>query len=153
MRKVAAAIVLCALSLPSLASAHGTKSSHKSSHVHKVAVRHKAGISVARKAPALGDPDETHGIASVYAQNLIGRRTANGDRLDLQHFTAASLELPLGTLVTVTNRRNGKQAIVRVNDRGPYTGGFVIDLSPAAAAAIGMAHNGTTPVALRVAER
>src|ERR1700761_5175426 len=153
MRKVAAAIVLCALSLPSLASAHGAKSSHKTGHVHKVAVRHKAGISVARKTPTLGDPNETRGVASVYAQNLVGHRTASGDRLDLQHFTAASLELPIGTLVTVTNRRNGRQALVRVNDRGPYPGGFLIDLSPAAAAAIGMAHNGTTPVALRVAQR
>jgi rare lipoprotein A len=152
MRKFAAALVLCALSVPSLASAHGTKTSHKINHIHKSPVRHKPGV-VSGKSQASRDPDAARGVASVYARSLLGHRTATGDRLDLEHFTAASLDLPLGTIVSVTNRRNGKQAMVRVNDRGPYTGGFLIDLSPAAAAALGMGRSGTTPVDIRVAAR
>lgn len=125
MRKAAAALLLCGLSLPSFASAHDAKHGK--------------------------DPQLTRGVASVYARSLVGRRTANGERLDLQHLTAASLKLPLGTIVTVTNRRNGRKAKVRVNDRGPYTRRFVIDLSPAAAAALGMGRTGTTPVEIKVA--
>jgi rare lipoprotein A len=87
----------------------------------------------------------------VYSRHLVGRRTANGERLDMDHMTAASLELPLGTVVTVTNRRNGRKATVRVNDRGPYTKRFLIDLSPAAAEALGMGRTGTTPVEIQVA--
>jgi rare lipoprotein A len=89
----------------------------------------------------------------VYARSLVGHRTANGERLDMDHMTAASLKLPLGTVVTVTNRRNGRKATVRVNDRGPYTKRFVIDLSPAAAAAIGLGRTGTTPVEIKIASR
>jgi rare lipoprotein A len=69
----------------------------------------------------------------------------------MDHMTAASLKLPLGTVVTVTNRLNGRKATVRVNDRGPFTKRFVIDLSPAAAAALGMGRTGTTPVEIKIA--
>jgi rare lipoprotein A len=89
----------------------------------------------------------------VYAHSLVGHRTANGERLDMDHMTAASLKLPIGTVVTVTNRRNGRQATVRVNDRGPYTKRFLIDLSPAAAAALGLGRTGTTPVEIKIASR
>jgi rare lipoprotein A len=155
MRKVAAALFLCALSVPSWASTHEAKSPHKINHIH-VTAGHKMAARAGRKAHHIAkteDPNAARGIASVYARSLVGRRTANGDRLDLDHLTAASLELPLGTLVSVTNRRNGRQAMVRVNDRGPYTGGFLIDLSPAAAAALGMGRTGTTPVDIRTASR
>jgi rare lipoprotein A len=56
-------------------------------------------------------------------------------------------------MVTVTNRRNGRHATVRVNDRGPYTKRFLIDLSPAAAQALGMGRTGTTPVEIKIASR
>ena len=154
MRKVAAALFLCALSVPSWASAHEAKTPHKINHTQKAAVHHKGTVRGAKKSQHLArDPNASRGIASVYARSLVGRRTANGDRLDFDHLTAASLDLPLGTIVSVTNRRNGKQAMVRVNDRGPYTGGFLIDLSPAAAAALGMGRTGTTPVDIRIASR
>jgi rare lipoprotein A (peptidoglycan hydrolase) len=154
MRKVAAALFLCALSVPSWASAHEAKSPHKINHIHKAAVHHKSSVHVATVPLHVArDPNASHGIASVYARSLVGRRTANGERLDFDHLTAASLALPLGTIVSVTNRRNGKQAMIRVNDRGPYTGGFLIDLSPAAAAALGMGRTGTIPVDIRVAAR
>ena len=92
------------------------------------------------------------GVASVYAARFVGRRTANGESLDREHLTAANLKLPFGTMVEVINRRNGRKAMVRVNDRGPYTKRFLIDLSPAAARALGIGHDSIAPVTLRIAE-
>ena len=64
--------------------------------------------------------------------------------------TAAHKSLPFGTKVRVTNRRNGKSVVVRINDRGPYAHGRVIDLSKAAASRIGMIHSGTAPVQIDI---
>lgn len=132
MRRIAAAILFCGLSTSGAAYAGDAKHvDAKHAHDHSQLSR---------------------GTASVYARSLVGRSTANGERLDLQHLTAASLKLPLGTVVTVTNRRNGRKATVRVNDRGPYTRRFIIDLSPAAAAALGIGRRGTAPVELKIAQ-
>jgi rare lipoprotein A len=84
------------------------------------------------------------GIASVYS----GERTANGEYASAGGLTAAHRSLPFGTLVKVTNRRSERSVIVRINDRGPYVGGRVIDLTPAAAHAIGF--SGLAPVTLSV---
>ena len=78
------------------------------------------------------------GIATVYAMKFVGRRTADGEQLDRAHLTAAHRTLPFGTVVEVTNRANGRKTTVRINDRGPYHRRAVIDLSPAAAAALGL---------------
>ncbi len=67
--------------------------------------------------------------------------------------TAAHRSLPFGTKVRVTNRRNGRSVVVRINDRGPFSGGRVIDLSRSAAGAIGMLGSGTAPVSLQVIGR
>ncbi len=75
------------------------------------------------------------GIASVYAYS--GQRTANGERAQPNGFTAAHRTLPFGTHVRVTNNRNGRSVVVRINDRGPFVRGRVIDLTPAAAQALG----------------
>lgn len=75
------------------------------------------------------------GIASVYAHG--GGRTASGERVNSRELTAAHRSLPFGTHVRVTNRRNGRSVIVRINDRGPFVRGRVIDLTPAAAHALG----------------
>ena len=75
------------------------------------------------------------GIASVYAYS--GERTANGERAQPNGFTAAHRTLPFGTHVRVTNKRNGRSVVVRINDRGPFVRGRVIDLTPAAAHALG----------------
>jgi rare lipoprotein A len=73
------------------------------------------------------------GIASVYS----GGRTANGERANPHGMTAAHRSLPFGTLVRVTNEHTGRSVVVRINDRGPFIRGRVIDLMPAAARAIG----------------
>ena len=75
------------------------------------------------------------GIASVYAYS--GERTANGERARPSGFTAAHRTLPFGTRVRVTNKTNGRTVVVRINDRGPFVRGRVIDLTPAAAHALG----------------
>ncbi len=75
------------------------------------------------------------GTASVYAYH--GEKTANGEFASPGKLTAAHKTLPLGTRVKVTNKRNGKTVVVRINDRGPYVGGRIIDLTPAGARALG----------------
>jgi len=84
------------------------------------------------------------GIASVYS----GGRTANGEHAPAGGLTAAHRSLPFGTLVKVTNRHSQRSVVVRVNDRGPFVRGRVIDLTPAAARAIGF--SGLAPVLLSV---
>ena len=100
-------------------------------------------VSVARQA-------HVSGAASYYGKRFHGRRTANGERFNMNAMTAAHKSLPFGTKVRVTNRRNGKSVVVRINDRGPYHGGRIIDLSRAAAARIGMLKTGTASVKLDV---
>lgn len=90
-------------------------------------------------------------MASVYASKgdkYAGRRTASGERVSSGGLTAAHKTLPFGTLVRVTNTRNNKSVVVRINDRGPFVRGRVIDLTPAGAHAIGM--SGLAPVSLSV---
>jgi rare lipoprotein A len=87
------------------------------------------------------------GLASVYS----GGRTANGERAAAGGLTAAHRSLPFGTLVRVTNERTGRSVVVRINDRGPFVRGRVIDLTPAGARAIGM--DGLAPVSLSVVGR
>lgn len=82
------------------------------------------------------------GIASVYARMLHGRRTASGEQHDGDDYTAAHRTLPLGTMVRVTNLANHLSVIVRINDRGPRLTSRVIDLSPGAAAQIGLRAKG-----------
>ncbi|SUT87788.1 rare lipoprotein A [Actinobacillus ureae] len=90
------------------------------------------------------------GIASYYADKFNGRRTANGEKFSNSAMTAAHKTLPFGTLVEVTNMRNGRSVVVRVNDRGPYVHARVVDLSKAAARQLGMHHSGIARVKLAV---
>jgi rare lipoprotein A len=89
------------------------------------------------------------GLASVYFHT--GGKTASGERAHTAGMTAARRTLPFGTLVEVTNRRNGKSVVVRINDRGPFIRGRVIDVTPAAAQALGF--SGLAPVTLAVSAR
>jgi len=82
------------------------------------------------------------GIASWYGPGFNGKKTATGEIFNQEDFTAAHRKLPLGSLVRVTNQKNGASVFVRINDRGPYAKGRVIDLSRASAAAIGKLDKG-----------
>jgi rare lipoprotein A len=90
------------------------------------------------------------GVASYYARRHHGRRTANGERFDMDQLTAAHRTLPFGTVVRVTDVASGRSVVVRINDRGPYAAGRVIDLSRAAARQLGMLDAGVTKVRLDV---
>jgi|GEM_PF-568405 len=83
------------------------------------------------------------GVASWYGPRFYGRRTASGERFDRDALTAAHKTLPLGALVLVSNPRTGKQVVVRINDRGPYLGNRILDLSEAAARALGLKARGS----------
>jgi rare lipoprotein A (peptidoglycan hydrolase) len=93
------------------------------------------------------------GVATYYGRKFAGRRTASGERYDPRACTAAHRTLPFGTLVKVTNTRNGKWVVVRINDRGPHSRGRIIDLSYAAAVAIGLDKMGIASVRLEPVRR
>ncbi len=90
------------------------------------------------------------GIASWYGDDFVGKLTANGEIFDKHAKTAAHKTLPLGTIVKVTNLANNRSTKVRINDRGPYVEGRLIDLSYAAAKELGFDTLGTTQVRLQV---
>jgi rare lipoprotein A len=86
------------------------------------------------------------GLASWYGGKFQGRPTASGEIYDAAQMTAAHKSLPFGTVVRVTNLENGRVVVVRINDRGPFVAGRIIDLSRAAALALGMAGSGVARV-------
>lgn len=102
-------------------------------------------------APAKAGATET-GIASWYGAPYHGRRAASGEIYDQEQFTAAHRTLPFGTWVEVTDLDNGKRVEVRINDRGPFARGRIIDLSFAAARRIEMVRAGTARVRLKIIE-
>jgi rare lipoprotein A len=111
-------------------------------------------LGIVSPAWAAGEgPKTERGVAAVYAQKLVGHRTTSGEKLVREHLTAAHRSLPFGTIIEVTNRANGRKALVRVNDRGPHRRSILLDLSPAAAAALGIDRRASAPVEFRVAER
>jgi rare lipoprotein A len=97
-------------------------------------------------ASMVGEAAAQSGIASVYSYK--GSKTASGERAHPQGLTAAHRSLPFGTKVKVTNKRNGKSVVVRINDRGPFVRGRIIDLTPAGAGALGF--SGLAPVHVAV---
>lgn len=109
-------------------------------------IRSAAASTTAR---VTGQPHQT-GAASYYADKFHGRKTASGETFDNGELTMAHRTLPLGTLVKVTNLANNTSVVVRVNDRGPYSGGRVADLSRAAAEKLKMIQRGIVDVALHI---
>ena len=100
---------------------------------------------------AVEAPDVTEidgGMASYYGDELAGNRTASGERFDPDQLTGAHRSRPFGSMVRVTNVSNGDSVVVRINDRGPFSRGRVIDISHAAAREIGMHRSGTARVKL-----
>ena len=116
------------------------------------------GIPVAKIKPSFSLPvavvsQVISGMASWYGPGFHGGTTANGERFNQYKYTAAHPNLPFGTPVRVTNMYNGRSVVVRINDRGPYTGGRVIDLSKRAAQTIGLISSGVGRVKLEVIRR
>jgi rare lipoprotein A len=117
-----------------------------------VAVAGMAGLSgcAFRRQPSPDARGEQVGVASWYGPGFHGKRTASGEVYDQHDLTAAHRSLPLGSEVTVTNLRNGRAVDVRINDRGPFVAGRVIDLSYEAARTLAMIGPGTAPVRLEL---
>ncbi|HIA30398.1 MAG TPA: septal ring lytic transglycosylase RlpA family protein [Candidatus Marinimicrobia bacterium] len=92
------------------------------------------------------------GISSYYGEDFHGKLTANGEVFDMYGLTAAHKTLPLNTIVRVTNLENKKSLILRINDRGPYVKGRMLDCSYGAALKLGFIGNGTTKVKVEVIE-
>lgn len=124
-----------------------------------------ADIAPAAELAPAADPagDATHdaplaatplgrGTASYYGAQFNGQRTASGERFDMNGLTAAHRTLPFGSKVRVTNTANGKSVVVRINDRGPFARGRLIDLSRAAAGRIGLIGPGHGTVELALVE-
>ncbi len=111
-------------------------------------------LPVAAKSVQQNDSDRKSspfsGLADYYHHKFYGRKTASGELLQKEKYTAAHRTLPFGTKVKVTNKRSGKSCVVTINDRGPYTPGKVIDLSHAAASHLGVLSAGTALVACEV---
>lgn len=100
-----------------------------------------------------GDVEVLRGKASYYADKFHGRRTANGELFDMNELTAAHKTLPFGTVVEVTNLVNNRSVVVRINDRGPFVAGRIIDLSKKAAEVIDMINAGVVEVEVRILQR
>nr|WP_260173456.1 septal ring lytic transglycosylase RlpA family protein [Campylobacter sp. 19-13652] len=94
--------------------------------------------------------EKASGTASWYGPDFHGKKTSNGEVYNMHGFTAAHKTLPMNTMLRVTNLKNNRQVVVRVNDRGPFVSNRIIDLSKGAASKIGMIGAGTAPVLLEV---
>jgi 3D (Asp-Asp-Asp) domain-containing protein len=117
-------------------------------------------IIAATPPPAIHPPpppqppaQEVVARASWYGPGFDGHRTATGERFSSSRMTAAARDLPLGSRVVVTNLKNGRSATVRINDCGPLRHGRKIDLSKGAASKLGLIHDGTARVKLRVIKK
>ncbi|MBC7890851.1 MAG: septal ring lytic transglycosylase RlpA family protein [Sphingobacteriaceae bacterium] len=108
-------------------------------------------LLLSRALPAEAQLGKTFtGKASFYAKKFQGKLTACGEKFKEKAMTAAHLHLPFGTMVEVTNLRNRKKVVVRINDRGPFRRGRVLDLTNAAARQIGILKAGVANVACRI---
>jgi len=104
-----------------------------------------------RPTPSIGAEElRLAGIASYYADEFHGRTTSNGETYDMHALTAAHRTLPFNTRVRVTNLANNKSVVVRINDRGPFVGDRIIDLSYRAAQELSMIGPGTARVTLQI---
>ena len=117
---------------------------------HRVAAFHPRPIRRARVLDRTREAKQSasHGVASFYSDT----ETASGEKFDKNELTAAHPTLPFGTRLRVTNAKTGRSVTVRVNDRGPYVPGRVVDVSYSAAQALGMVNSGTAKVKLDVVQ-
>lgn len=110
-------------------------------------------LAMANTAYATAKPLVRTGVASFYGAKFAGKTMANGNKFDPNAMTAASLQLPLGSRVRVTNLRNQRQIVVRITDRGPFAKNRIIDLSRHAAEKLRMIEAGTAKVRVRLLPR
>ncbi len=155
---IAAKIALCAvvLGVSACASAEGPTGDvqPRVASFAPMVTRMMPAPPAAPAAPAVVEVAEVRvGQASWYGMKFQGRPTASGEPFDMNDLTAAHRTLPFGTEIRVINEDNGKSVVVRVNDRGPYVGNRVIDLSRKAAEAIGLRAKGVGRVVLQVLEK
>ncbi|MDE2058113.1 MAG: septal ring lytic transglycosylase RlpA family protein [candidate division NC10 bacterium] len=108
--------------------------------------------SISRGPRAWEDPSGEKGLASWYGHPYHGRRTSSGEVYDMYQLTAAHREIPLGSWVEVINLTNGRSLTVRINDRGPFVDGRIIDLSYASARLLGVVGPGVAPVRVRLTQ-
>ncbi len=121
------------------------------------APRYRTGPSVAKR-PYINAKSRAvkakvlYGVSSYYGEDFHGKLTANGEVYDMYGLTAAHKQLPLNTIVRVTNLDNNKSLILRINDRGPYVKGRILDCSYGAALKLGFLGKGTTKVKIEIIE-
>ena len=157
---VTAALVLAAAaSLAACAQSSAVRQARLSAPTRPAAVEFRPQIQRAEKAPEsmvrvrhaeLSPPPvraASSGLASYYSE---GQKTASGERFNPSELTAAHRSLPFGTRLQVTNVKTGRSVVVRVNDRGPFVEGRVVDVSYSAAQALGMVNTGVAPVKVNV---
>jgi rare lipoprotein A len=152
------AVVLAAASLAACAQSSvvsknsgffgGTRQASLPQH-RTVAAAPNRSVVFAKKSAPFVPSGTSHGLASFYTE---GTRTANGEKFDTHQLTAAHPTLPFGTRLRVTNVASGRSVTVRVNDRGPYVAGRVVDVSYSAANALGMVGQGVAKVKLDVVQ-
>jgi rare lipoprotein A len=147
MRRRTAHGLMIVLLIVGLGAAQGPNSSEASSAPSK-----SAQIKPEIRKQAKGQPYQV-GTASWYGQDFEGKTTASGEDYDMFDMTAAHPTLPLGSYVRVTNLRNGRAVVVKVNDRGPIVEGRIIDLSYGAAQALQFQHRGLQRVRLDVVKK
>jgi rare lipoprotein A len=116
--------------------------------LHGPAFAQEAASPQAEAVEATQAHELGRGRATWYGARFHGRRTSSGERFDMNRLTAAHPTLPFGTRVRVRNEANGREVVVRINDRAPRLPGRIIDLSKAAAAALGFLKAGKAPVVL-----
>ena len=110
----------------------------------------KSGTGTGKPKPKPSSGTVQHGLASWYGGKHHGGPTASGEKFDKRALTAAHKTLRMHSKVKVTNKRNGRTVIVRINDRGPYVKGRIIDLSERAAEILGMIDAGVVPVKIEL---
>ncbi|MGL6175792.1 MAG: septal ring lytic transglycosylase RlpA family protein, partial [Vibrionaceae bacterium] len=106
-----------------------------------------------KKAAAVPANFKQSGLASWYGPRYHGRTTASGEKFDMHALTAAHRTLPFGAKVKITNVKNNQHVIVKINDRGPYSGKRIIDVSHAAAKQLGMLRSGLANVSITIVDK
>ena len=126
---------------------------YTSSDTKPVPLKKRSNPSILKTKSSFNTHRKTmKGISSFYAEDFHGKLTANGEVYDMYGLTAAHKTLPLNTIVRVTNISNNKSLILRINDRGPYVKGRILDCSYGAAKKLGFVNDGTTDVKIEVIE-